>query len=333
MIAALIPAAGSSSRMGQPKLLLSFDGQTLIGRLVAALRGGGAAHIVVITPPADAPEGPAIALEARRAGADVVVPPERPASMRASIELGLQSLSRHEAPQSLLLTPGDCPGINAEIVAQLLAYAAKLPERIVIPSYGSRRGHPIVLPWRIAAQIPSLPGDLGVNALVARHGDLVVELEISRPEIIADLDTPDDLQQWLERQNAEARSAQNAGFQSPDSGSEIRGSVEPNASSGFRVSVRLFALAKDRAGCSELAIDLKPGATVRDLRAALALQAPALAPLLPTSFVAINEEYARDDSPIALGSRLAIIPPVSGGAGGSSQSRSSDLLSTDGDCR
>jgi molybdenum cofactor cytidylyltransferase len=333
MIAALIPAAGSSSRMGQPKLLLSFDGQTLIGRLVAALGGGGAAPIVVITPPADAPEGPAIALKARRAGAQVVVPAERPASMRASIELGLQALSRHDAPQSLLLTPGDCPGINAEIVAQLLAYAVKMPERIVIPSYGGRRGHPIVLPWRIAAQIPSLPADLGVNALVAQHGDLVVELEVFRPEIIADLDTPDDLQQWLERQNAGPQSAQNAGSQRPDSGSEIRGPVEPNASSGFRVHVRLFALAKDRAGCSELAIDLKRGATVRDLRAALALQVPALAPLLPTALIAVDEEYAGDDSAVSPGSRLAIIPPVSGGAGGASQSRSGEVPSTDGDCR
>ena len=47
--------------MGQPKLLLEFDGQTLIGRVVRSLREGGAERVVVVAPPADAAEGPAIA--------------------------------------------------------------------------------------------------------------------------------------------------------------------------------------------------------------------------------------------------------------------------------
>ena len=79
MIAALVPAAGSSSRMGQPKLLLKFDGMSMIGRLVAALRKGGARRVVVIAPPDDAAEGPAVATEARLAGAEVLVPLTRPA--------------------------------------------------------------------------------------------------------------------------------------------------------------------------------------------------------------------------------------------------------------
>ena len=53
MIAALVPAAGSSKRMGQPKLLLEFDGHTLIGRVVGALRAGGVERVVVVAPPAE----------------------------------------------------------------------------------------------------------------------------------------------------------------------------------------------------------------------------------------------------------------------------------------
>jgi molybdenum cofactor cytidylyltransferase len=87
MIAALVPAAGASVRMGRPKLLFEFDGQALISRVVSALSAGGAARVVVIAPPADSPEGPAIAALARGAGAEVVVPRTRPAEMRQSIEL------------------------------------------------------------------------------------------------------------------------------------------------------------------------------------------------------------------------------------------------------
>ena len=44
--------------MGRPKLLLPFEGQPLIGRVITALRQGGAEPVVVVTPPPDAPEGP-----------------------------------------------------------------------------------------------------------------------------------------------------------------------------------------------------------------------------------------------------------------------------------
>jgi molybdenum cofactor cytidylyltransferase len=324
MIAALIPAAGSSSRMGQPKLLLQFEGQTLIGRLVSALKNGGIRHVVVVAPPRNVPEGPGVAAEAQLAGAEVLVPLERPASMRASIELGLKALVRQHTPQSLMLTPGDFPGLSAEVVGQLLAYATEMPERIVIPTHKLRRGHPIVLPWRIAAQIPSLPVTLGVNALVARHSELVAEREFARQEVITDLDTRDDLDQWLRQLDAgerviehTARPISEAGSPIPNIGHRSPTIVSDSvAASRFRICVRLFALAKDRAGQPELEIDLNHGSTVRDLRSALGETKPALIPLLSTALFAVDEEYASDDTTISPKSRVAVIPPVSGGAGG-----------------
>jgi molybdenum cofactor cytidylyltransferase len=214
--------------------------------------------------------------------------------MRDSIELGLDRLARHDTPQSVVLTPGDYPGITAAFVAQLVEYGANRPHHIVIPIYNGRRGHPIVLPWTIAAQIHSLPAGVGVNALVAEHEEFVVEFDILSPEIVGDLDTPDDLQQWEKRQQE---------------GQRLRGER-------FRVHVRLFALAKDRAGRSEVEIELAHGSKVRDLRAALGESLPALAPMLATVMISLDEEYAGDDKSIAPGSRLAVIPPVSGGDGG-----------------
>jgi molybdenum cofactor cytidylyltransferase len=305
MIAALIPAAGSSARMGRPKLLVEFDGQTLIGRVVGALRAGGAERVVVVAPPADAAEGPAVATEARRAGADVVVPQTRPAEMRDSIELGIERLARQGSPQCVLLTPGDYPGISAEVVARLVEHAARMPDRIVIPSHNGRRGHPIVLPWKTAAQIHSLPVGAGVNSLVAQHAGSVVEMDGLSPEVVADLDTPADLEDWKRRQVSSGRIPE----------------------SGFRVHVRLFALAKDRAGRCELEIELLHGSNVADLRAALGELVPALEPLLATVMIAVDEEYAGDDVPISPGSRLAVIPPVSGGAGGLARLQPSHSLS------
>ena len=82
----------------------------------------------------------------------------------------------------------------------------------------------------------------------------------------------------------------------------------------MRVTVRFLALAKQQAGRDEMTLELADFATVADLRSALAESCPVLAPLLPNVMIAVDAEYAADDKVIALGSDVAVIPPVSGGA-------------------
>jgi molybdopterin converting factor subunit 1 len=80
------------------------------------------------------------------------------------------------------------------------------------------------------------------------------------------------------------------------------------------VTVRLFALARQRAGRAEVSLELPEPATVADLRQALGAAFPDLAPLLPAVRIAVAAEYADDDQEIRPGVELAVIPPVSGGA-------------------
>ena len=82
----------------------------------------------------------------------------------------------------------------------------------------------------------------------------------------------------------------------------------------MRVTVRLFALASQRAGRAEVTIDLAEPATVADLKRALAADYPDLAPLLPNLMIAVAAEYADDQTPIPTGAEVAAIPPVSGGS-------------------
>jgi molybdopterin converting factor subunit 1 len=85
-----------------------------------------------------------------------------------------------------------------------------------------------------------------------------------------------------------------------------------------RIAVRLFALARQRAGRAEVDVELAEGATVGDLKRVLAAEVPDLAPLLPSVLIAVQAEYARDDQPIPPGADVAVIPPVSGGGPGRS---------------
>jgi molybdopterin converting factor small subunit len=81
-----------------------------------------------------------------------------------------------------------------------------------------------------------------------------------------------------------------------------------------RVTVRLFALAKERAGRAEIPLELPEPATVLDLRRALGESFPELAPLVPNLMIAVDAAYADDAQEIRPGAELAAIPPVSGGA-------------------
>jgi MoaE-MoaD fusion protein len=77
----------------------------------------------------------------------------------------------------------------------------------------------------------------------------------------------------------------------------------------MEVTVRLFAFLRERAGASEVTIDLPDGARVRDALGALRSLAPPGVPLV----MAVNREYADENHPLDAGDELALIPPVSGG--------------------
>ncbi len=81
----------------------------------------------------------------------------------------------------------------------------------------------------------------------------------------------------------------------------------------MKVCVKLFAVARDKTGQSSIEIELPDDATIRDLRAALAKECPALSPLLPATRIAVNSEYAADHTPLTADAEVALIPPVSGG--------------------
>jgi molybdopterin converting factor subunit 1 len=95
-----------------------------------------------------------------------------------------------------------------------------------------------------------------------------------------------------------------------------------SGSPAVQVNVRLFALARERAGRASVALELPDSGTVADLKSALAEILPVLAPLLANLRIAVDAEYVVDDRPIPPGAEVAVIPPVSGGQFQPSPSRS-----------
>ena len=81
----------------------------------------------------------------------------------------------------------------------------------------------------------------------------------------------------------------------------------------MRITVRLFAVLRERSGMDRIELDLPPASSVEVAVARVAEQAPALRALLSRAAVAVNREYVKPDCKLSDGDELALIPPVSGG--------------------
>ena len=82
----------------------------------------------------------------------------------------------------------------------------------------------------------------------------------------------------------------------------------------MRVGVKLFARLRELVGTGELTVEVPPGATVKDVWAALVAAHPAAAAYERSLSCAVNLDYARMNAPVAEGDDVAFLPPVSGGS-------------------
>jgi molybdenum cofactor cytidylyltransferase len=199
MMFALIPAAGRSRRMGRPKLSLALAGRSVLDHVLAALREAGIEQTLVVVGPHVSELGE----RARAAGARVLQLAAETPDMRATVEHGLRWLEEQFHPaagDAWLLVPADHPTLKATVVHRLNDARLAHPDRsIFVPTWEGRRGHPALFAWEHAAAILARPGGEGLNAYVRAQADSTLEVPMSDPDILCDLDTPEDYQHLRQR--------------------------------------------------------------------------------------------------------------------------------------
>lgn len=194
-VAALIPAAGASSRMGRDKLAVEVEGRSMLARVADSLLGAGLAPLVVVCRGADDPRRTLLA------GRPVVWvdPPQPGEGMGASIAAGAAALP--PGLDGVAVCPGDMPLLTAADVAAVVAAFDGV--HLVAASHQGRRGHPVLFPARLFSRLSALSGDEGARAVVSSERDKVKLVETG-PGALMDVDTPDDLA-FLERSGRSTR--------------------------------------------------------------------------------------------------------------------------------
>lgn len=195
---ALIPAAGHSRRMGTSKLLLPWQGTTVIEHLIRTLTRRDITAVAIVIRPDDH----ALQETVRRTSAVAVVPDHEPPEMRDSIEIGLRAIRQQFTPtddDGWLLIPADHPLIEPDVLDGLLMRWAQGDYKALLPTIHGRRGHPTLMRWSLAERIERLPRDVGVNTLLRSSPDLVTEWPTDHESVLADLDTSEDYAFWQQK--------------------------------------------------------------------------------------------------------------------------------------
>ena len=188
-VAAIVLAAGRSSRMGpHNKLLQPVDGTTIIARVAHAAIASGANPVIVVT----GFEGDRV--EEALGGMDVTFAnnPNFDEGMSASIKVGLKALPA--SSDGVLILLGDMPEVDPNDLKALMAASANEGrEAICIPMRGRRQGNPVLWGAAYFAEMMRLSGDAGAKQLIAMHQQHVIEVLVQSDGIFADVDTPADL--------------------------------------------------------------------------------------------------------------------------------------------
>lgn len=188
-IPAIILAAGASSRLGQPKQLVSFNGETLLDRAIRIATESGAEPVVAVLGAHHAQISAAIGL----VNATAIYNPFWALGLASSIHAGLQAVQR-DVPHSraALILPCDQLRLSADHLRALLAAFAAHPEpSIAASTYAGALGIPAVFPRAVFSELLALQGDKGARSLLLNPPCPVIEVPFAGGEL--DIDRPADL--------------------------------------------------------------------------------------------------------------------------------------------
>jgi Uncharacterized MobA-related protein len=181
--AAILLAAGRSSRMGAFKPLLPFGNKTVIECCIDSLREAGVESIVVVL----GHRGDD--LRAKLTRVRFAVNPDPDSEMGASIAAGMRELPGDA--QATLIALADHPAVPAAVVSTIIEEWTQ-GARIVIPTWQGRGGHPVLVDLSLKPELLNLPESGGLRALFESHRETVRRLAVNSPFVARDMDTWDD---------------------------------------------------------------------------------------------------------------------------------------------
>ena len=169
-VAAVVLAAGSSTRMGRNKLLLDLGGETMVRRTVRAAIGGGVDQVVVVL----GHDEPLVRAELAGLPCTLVVNPDHAQGAGTSVRTGVRQVGA--VADALVVVLADMPYVTAEMIATLVARYRETRAPLVVSHYGAVQAPPTLYDRALFEELLSIPSERGAKQVVRRHEEAAVVL-------------------------------------------------------------------------------------------------------------------------------------------------------------
>jgi molybdenum cofactor cytidylyltransferase len=197
-IAAVVLAGGLSSRMGQSKVLLPWDGRPIIRAIVDRLSKMRMDDLVVVTGHMADKVRAALAKDPVKLAHNEAY---REGEMLSSLQTGIRALGPEISACMIVL--GDQPQLDNRIITELMTAYAEGKGTIVAPSYRQKRGHPILIDRKFWPELLDLPPGKAPRDVINAHADEIYYVNVKTDSVLRDIDTPVDYEQERKRAGLE----------------------------------------------------------------------------------------------------------------------------------
>ncbi len=195
---AIVLAAGRSRRMGErPKLLLPYGSSTVLGCVLDAVAAAPIDRIFVVLGAWREEIEPLV----RGYPVSIVFNPDFERGMLSSVQAGFRAVP--PGAGAAFVVPGDHPGLTPGVFARLLKARDEGEAGLIVPQFGDRGGHPLLVDLRFRGEIDRLDADTGLRGLLDRHPGSVRRVPVEEAGILLDLDTPEDYRKARSRKGKE----------------------------------------------------------------------------------------------------------------------------------
>jgi molybdenum cofactor cytidylyltransferase len=214
-VAAIVLAAGSSSRMGGGwhKLLLPLGKQPVIRHVLDTLLQSRAWPIVVVVGHQADRVRAALAINTANKEVSIIENPTYLQGMSTSIHAGLRELMRNvgqtQTIKGALIVLGDQPLMTAHTIDTLIAQKMITGRRIVAPLYNGQRGNPVIFDTSLFTELLSVSGDEGGRSVLQRHREEIANVEVGEVTTSFDVDTWEAYQQVVTEWQRQHRDDEN----------------------------------------------------------------------------------------------------------------------------
>lgn len=188
---AVILAAGESKRMGSPKMLLLFNGRTMLENVISNVSCSRVDNTMVVLGAGREILEPLV----NKSSAKYCYNEHYREGMLSSIKCGFRNLP--SGLKAAMVFQGDQPLITPQIVDKVIQEYRLTNKGIVIPVYKKKRGHPILIDRRYFSEIEFLDPAEGLRSLAHKFSDDVLEIETDEPGILRDFDTYEEYKKEL----------------------------------------------------------------------------------------------------------------------------------------